>query len=79
MVAITRDYIYILNRDELLYRVPKALDEMLEQVGFDHSVGVIEFGDATFIAFDDFPLYYEVTTPEQMAELGIELTDAVDE
>ena len=79
MVAITRDYIYILNRDELLYRVPKALDEMLEQVGFDHSVGVIEFGDAKFIAFDDFPLYYEVTTPEQMAELGIELTDAVDE
>lgn len=79
MVAITREYIYIPKHDETLYRVPKALNEALEQVGFNHSVGVIEFGDATFIAFDEHLLYYDVSTPEKMEELGIELTDAVDE
>ena len=79
MVAITREYIYILKHGETLYRVPKALNEALEQVGFNHSVGVIEFGDATFIAFDEHLLYYDVSTPEKMEELGIELTDAVDE
>lgn len=79
LAAITREYLYILKSDWLFYRVPKALNEALEQVGFDHSVGVIEFGDATFIAVDDLLLYYDVSTPEQMEKLGIEMTNAIDE
>jgi len=77
LTAITADYIYIQSGEGGYYRVPKSLNEALEQVTFDSNVGVIRFEDSTYVAFDDHRLYYDVTNEEKMAHSGISLVDVI--
>lgn len=83
LAAITNDHIYI-NKDETTYyKVPKSLHVLLEEVGFNSNAGVISFKNisdgepATYIAFDDFNLYFDVSTLELMAEHQIEVVDNI--
>ncbi len=75
LAAITPNYIYLQRDEESFYRVPKALNVVLEDIQFGDSVGVMQFADATYIAFDEKSIYYDVTTEEKMREAGIEVVD----
>ncbi len=77
LAAITADHIYIQSGEGGYYRVPKSLNEALEQVTFDSNVGVIRFEDSTYVAFDDHRLYFDVTNEEKMAHSGISLVDVI--
>ncbi len=83
LAAITSDYIYIRKDETTYYRIPKSLNGLLEEVGFNSNAGVMSFKNtadgepATYIAFDDFNLYYNISTLELMAEHQIEVVDSI--
>ncbi len=79
MVAITTDAIYLKHRDQGYYKVPKSLNEVLEDIHFGDNVGILTFLDATYIAFDDKSIYYDVTSEEKMHELGIIIVSSITE
>ncbi len=79
MVAITHDAIYLKRDDHSYYRVPKGLNKVLEDTHFGDNVGILSLADATFVAFDDKGLYYDVTTVAKQQELGIELVDKIED
>ena len=85
LVAITRDHIYLSKDETHYYKVPKSLHSLLDEVSFSSNVGVLAFRNATcnepstYIAFDDFNLYYDVSTPEMMDRHQIELSDCISE
>ena len=83
LAAITSDHIYISKDETTYYKIPKSLNGLLEEVGFNSNAGVMSFKDtadgepATYIAFDDFNLYYNISTKELMAEHQIEVVDSI--
>ena len=83
LAAITEDDIYIRRNEATFYKVPKSLDDLLCKVGFDSNVGVLTFKDtsngqpSSYIAFDDFNLYYDVSTPGRRESCKIEVTDII--
>jgi hypothetical protein len=87
LVAVTRSAIYLKthfdgDEDDFsgpYYRVPKSLDEaVLDQVNLNCVAGVMTLGDGRkYLAFNEQRLYYDVSTPEKMAELGIEVVDTI--
>ncbi len=79
MVAITSDAIYLKHGDQGYYRVPKSLSEVLEDIHFGDNVGILSFSDATYIAFDDKSIYYDVTSEDRMQELGIMIVSSITE
>ena len=82
LAAITTRHLYVgTTADGQYYRVPKSLNVALEQVDFNHSVGVLAMGDGekVYVAFDEHLLYYDVSTPDKMNRLGIELVESISE
>ncbi len=83
LAAITNEYIYISKNKATLYKVPKSLNSVLEEVGINSNVGVLSFRRssdgqaATYLAFDDFNLYYDISTPEMLTEHQIEVVDSI--
>ena len=83
LAAITSDHIYISKDETTYYKIPKSLNGLLEEVGFNSNAGVMSFKDtadgeaATYIAFDDFNLYYNISTKDLMAEHQIEVVDSI--
>jgi hypothetical protein len=83
LAAITENYIYIRKDETMFYKVPKSLNDLLDEVDFNSSVGVLSFDrtpngqSSTYIAFDDFNLYYDISTSEMMAEHQIEVVDMI--
>lgn len=71
LTAVTAEYIYIETADGICYKVPKSLNDVLEDVRFGDNVGVVTYAGSTYIAFDDKNLYYDVTTEEKMERWGI--------
>ena len=59
------------------------MNNLLEEVGFNSNAGVMSFKNtsdgepATYIVFDDFNLYYDISTLELMAEHQIEVVDSI--
>ncbi len=79
MVAITTDAIYLKHGDQGYYKVPKSLNEVLEDIHFGDNVGILTFSDATYIAFDDKSIYYDVTSEDKMHKLGIMIVSSITE
>ena len=85
LAAITSNHIYIGKDETTYYKVPKSLHRLLDEVGFNSNAGVMSFkntsdgGPVTYIAFDDFNLYFDVSTSELMAEHQIEVVDKISE
>ena len=83
LAAITENYIYIRKDETMFYKVPKTLNDLLDEVDFNSSVGVLSFDrtpngqSSTYIAFDDFNLYYDISTSEMMAEHQIEVVNMI--
>lgn len=81
--AITNEHIYIKKDEEKCYKVPKSLNPLLDEVTFNDSIGTFTFKKKCqglpdiYIAFDDYGLYYDVSTEESMEELGIEVVDRI--
>ncbi len=75
--AITPDYIYMPYAKGGYYKIPKSLNDVLDDVQFGDNVGLITFEGSTFVAFDDKSLYYDVTTKEKMREYGIEVVKLI--
>jgi hypothetical protein len=75
--AITNNHVYIDAPDGRYYKVPKSLNECLESITINDDAGVILFGDKTYLAFDACNLYYDISTPQKLADLGIEIVDSV--
>lgn len=75
--AITNYHVFIDTPDGHYYKVPKSLNECLESIAINDDVGVIRFGNKTYLAFDSCNLYYDVSTPQKLADLGIEIVDSV--
>ena len=76
--AITSDDIFIEKDESTCYKVPKALNSLLEEVTFKSNVGTIVLRGEhprTFLAFDDSSLYYDVTTEEDRSAKGIEIVE----
>jgi hypothetical protein len=59
------------------------LNSLHEEIGFNSNAGVMLFKNAsdgapnTYIAFDDYYLYYGISTAELMAEHHIEFVDNI--
>lgn len=83
IAAITSEYIYIYKDDMSYYKVPKSLNNLLNEVGFDSNAGVLSIKNtanrqiSTYIAFDDFNLFYDISTSEMMTEYQIEIVDII--
>lgn len=83
LAAITEEFVYINKDDSTYYKVPKSLNELLLNVEFDNTVGVLLFRNNqntqlhSYVVFDDFNLYYNVSTPELMAEHHIEIVNSI--
>ena len=83
LAAITNDHIYFYKDETTYYKVPKSLNGLLEEVGFNSNAGVMSFKNTsdgehpTYIAFDDFNLYYDISTLELMSEHQIEVVDNI--
>ena len=75
--AITNDDVYIDAPDGRYYKVPKSLHECLESLTINDDAGILRFGNKTYLAFDSCNIYYDVSTPQKLAELGIEIVDTV--
>ena len=75
--AITNYHVYIDASNGRYYKVPKSLNECLESITINDDAGVIRFGNKTYLAFDSCNLYYDVSTPQNLAALGIEIVDTV--
>ena len=75
--AITNYHVYIDAPDGRYYKVPKSLNECLERITINDNAGVIRYGNKTYLAFDSCNLYYDVSTPQKMADLGIEIVDSI--
>ena len=76
--AITNDDIFIKKDEATCYKVPKALNSLLEEVTFKSTVGTIVLRGEhprTFLAFDDSSLYYDVTTEKDRSAKGIEIVE----
>jgi hypothetical protein len=57
--------------------VPKNLNECLESITINDDAGIIQFENKTYLAFDTCNLYYDVSTPQKLADLGIEIVDSI--
>jgi len=83
LAAITNDHIYFYKDETTYYKVPKSLNGLLEEVGFNSNAGVMSFKNAsdgehtTYIAFEDYNLYYNISTLQLMAEHQIEVVDNI--
>ncbi len=75
--AITNDDVYIDAPDGRYYKVPKSLHECLESLTINDDAGILRFGNKTYLAFDSCNIYYDVSTPQKLSELGIEIVDTV--
>ena len=75
--AITNYHVYIDAPDGRYYKVPKSLNECLERITINDNAGVIRYGNKTYLAFDSCNLYYDVSTPQKLADLGIEIVDSI--
>ena len=58
-------------------KVPKKLNPALQDVDFKSSFEIIVFEDKVYVVSLEHWLFFEITTPEQRKELGIELVDGV--
>ncbi len=77
LAAITNEYIYIKHDEGSYYKIPKSLNDVLYDVQFGDSVGLIFFASETYVAFDDKSLYYNVSSDEQMAKYGIKIVTSI--
>ena len=83
LAAITNDHIYFYKDETTYYKVPKSLNGLLEEVGFNSNAGVMSFKNAsdgeqtTYISFYDYNLYYNISTLQLMAEHQIEVVDNI--
>ena len=59
------------------YKIPKSLNDVLYDVQFGDTVGVLTIEGLVYVAFDDKSLYFDVTTEEKMRESGIEIVDVI--
>ena len=75
--AITKYHIYIDTLDGRYYKIPKSLNECLEGIGMNDVAGMIKYRDRTYLAFENCNLYYDISTPHNLADLGIEIVDTV--
>lgn len=58
-------------------KVPKKLNPALQDVDLKSSFEIIVFEDKVYVVSLEHWLFFEITTPEQRKELGIELVDGV--
>jgi hypothetical protein len=79
LAAITRDYIYVKAQSDGFYKIPKTLNECLTDVTFKDEIGIITYGGNTYLAFDTYNLFYDISTPERLAEIGVTLVDSIKE
>ncbi len=79
LAAITNEHIYIKHDEGSYYKIPKSLNDVLYDVQFGDSVGLITFASETYVAFDDKNLYYDVSSEEKMAKHGILLVTSITE
>ena len=77
MAAITSTHIYFKYIDGHYLKMPKSLNKSLDSVSFNNSVYIVTFKDTQWIHFKDFGLSYNVTTPEQISNQGIEVVDNI--
>ena len=75
--AITNYHVYIDAPNGRYYKVPKNLNECLESITINDDAGIIQFENKTYLAFDSCNLYYDVSTPQKLADLGIEIVDSI--
>ena len=66
---------------EEYFKVPKSLNDAFYDINVNDAVGILEIEiDHTmkrYVAFSNFLKYYDVSTPEAMAENGIELVKSI--
>ena len=79
LAAITNEHIYIKHDEGSYYKIPKSLNDVLYDVQFGDTVGLITFAAETYVAFDDKNLYYDVSSDEQMAKSGIQIVTSITE
>lgn len=77
MAVITKSHIYFTAEGQQYYKIPKSLNKALNDININTFTGVLHLNRKTYIAFSDCRLYYDVSTEEQMAAVGIELVDRI--
>ncbi len=81
LAAITENYIYI-NKETGLYQIPKKINSILDRTNFGDNIGIIRFNNGkqfkSYIAFDDYSLYFDISTPEKQRKNEIESVDYID-
>ena len=77
LAAITEDAIYIHNGEGAYYKVPKSLNKELPTVHFGMTIGVLKFEDATYVAFDDLNLFFNISDEKKREEYGISVVGSI--
>lgn len=80
MVNFTHEECDSMDYEEY-FKVPKSLNDAFYDINVNDAVGILEIEiDHTmkrYVAFSNFLKYYDVSTPEAMAENGIELVKSI--
>lgn len=84
LAAITENFIYIRKNEDSFYKIPKNINSVLYNVDFRDTVGIISFNDRIkhpniYIAFDNYNLYIDISTPQKTHKSKIEIVDSINE
>lgn len=77
LAAITETHFYIEDSKGKYYKVPRSLNEMVEDVHWGDKVGILSFKGSTYIAFLDKDFYCDVTTEENRKQWGIVIEEVI--
>jgi|GEM_PF-3988386 len=75
IVAVTREDIFIDREEGGYYKLPRSVNAALDYVDVFDNIGILEL-TATgerFIAIADMNLYFNISTPDRLTKLGIEI------
>ena len=79
LAAITEDAIFFKREEGGYYCIPKDINQVLAWIDFKDNSGILTLTQSgrKFIGFSELNLFYEITTPKDMAKHGITVVQEI--
>lgn len=79
VAAITEDAIFFKREEGGYYCIPKDINQVLAWIDFKDNSGILTLTQSgrKFIGFSALNLFYEITTPKDMAKHGITVVQEI--
>ncbi|MCH5328664.1 MAG: hypothetical protein J1E02_06555 [Coprobacter sp.] len=78
LYAVTATHLYIpAEKDGEYYKIPKSAYEGFDRIQIGDDVGILQMNDKSYLTFDEFLLYIEITESE-LSRYGIETVGSIE-